>query len=373
MTDEIRTEDERWMDLALRLAASAQGQTSPNPLVGAVVVKDGQLIGSGAHLKAGTPHAEVHALDMAGDEAKGATLYVTLEPCDHYGKTPPCTEKTIQSGIVRVVIGSTDPDPRVSGGGIRRLREAGIHVSTGILSGPCHRLNEAYFHHRRTGFPFVTLKTAITLDGKTAAPTGDSQWVTGEEARIEVHRLRHQHDAVLVGAGTALADRPRLTVRLAGGGKQPLRLVVDSRLRMPVDSPLIDVKEGPTWVFTTDAADRKKEELLKERGLRVFRTGKGPRVDLTSMFGILGEEGIVSVLAESGGELNASLLREGWVNKVAFFIAPKILGGKESPTAVDGVGPERMSEALNLTDVSLSRVGEDFCLTGYPQRERRRQ
>lgn len=362
------TEDERWMELALRLAEAARGQTSPNPLVGAVVVKDGQLLGSGAHLKAGTPHAEVHALEQAGKSAKGSTLYVTLEPCNHYGRTPPCTERTISSGVRRVVVGSTDPDPLVSGKGVQRLREAGLSVKTGVLADRCTRLNEAYFHHRRTGFPFVTLKAAVTLDGKTATSDGDSRWVTGEAAREEVHRLRHQYDAVLVGSGTALHDRPQLTVRLPGGGKNPLRVVVDSRLRMPLNSPLADVESASTWVFCTDEADSGREAALTARGVRVYRTGAGSRVKLESVFRRLGREGIVSVLTESGGELNASLLREGWVNKVMFFIAPKILGGRDSLTAVGGTTVDQMKDALLLEDVSVDLFGRDICVTGIPRK-----
>ncbi|MFC4078146.1 bifunctional diaminohydroxyphosphoribosylaminopyrimidine deaminase/5-amino-6-(5-phosphoribosylamino)uracil reductase RibD [Salinithrix halophila] len=358
--------DEHWMKLALTLAESARGQTAPNPMVGAVAVKGGRLVGSGAHLKAGTPHAEVHALDMAGEEAAGCTLYVTLEPCNHYGRTPPCTEKAIAAGVQRVVIGSLDPDERVAGNGIRRLRAAGIEVEEGVLREECLRLNEAYFHHRKTGLPFVTLKTAMTLDGKIASVTGDSRWVTGEEARHQVHRLRHEHDAVMVGSGTALADHPRLTTRLPGGGKSPLRVILDSRLRLPLDSPVVDTAEAPTWVFCTQEADEKKEQQLEEKGVRVFHSVPGPHVDLATLFRILGEHGILSVLAECGGELNAALLRGGWVGKVMIFLAPKLLGGKESPTAFDGMNPERMDEAIRLQDVRVESFGEDWCMTGYP-------
>ncbi|SMO41194.1 bifunctional diaminohydroxyphosphoribosylaminopyrimidine deaminase/5-amino-6-(5-phosphoribosylamino)uracil reductase RibD [Melghirimyces algeriensis] len=368
MKEKDQAYDKHWMELALQLAGSAKGQTSPNPMVGAVAVKKGELIGSGAHLKAGTPHAEVHALQMAGDMAKGSTLYVTLEPCNHMGCTPPCTERIIQSGVKRVVIGSKDPDPRVSGEGIRRLQNAGIEVELGVLAEPCDRLNEAYFHHRRTGTPFVCLKAAITLDGKIATPTGDSRWVTGKAAREEVHRLRHQYDAILVGSKTVLNDHPRLTARVPGGGKNPLRVILDSYLRLPIETPVTDVETAPTWIFCTNHADQEKERILLQKGVRVIRTGNGPRVHLAEVFKRLGNEGVISVLAESGGELNASLLREGWVNKVIFFIAPKILGGKESPTAVEGDGPQRMGDAWALQDVSFRSFGEDLCLIGYPRR-----
>ncbi|MDR6224559.1 bifunctional diaminohydroxyphosphoribosylaminopyrimidine deaminase/5-amino-6-(5-phosphoribosylamino)uracil reductase RibD [Desmospora profundinema] len=362
---------ERWMGLALDLAGAARGQTSPNPLVGAVVVKDGQLLGSGAHLKAGTPHAEVHALQMAGRAAVGSTLYVTLEPCNHTGRTPPCTEKVIAAGVSRVVIGTLDPDSRVSGEGVKRLQEAGIIVTTGVLEAACLRLNEAYFHHRRTGYPFVTMKAAVTLDGKTATPTGDSRWVTGEEARLEVHRLRHSHDAVMVGRQTAVQDRALLTTRLPEGGKNPVRVILDSQLSIPLDIPVTDTETAATWIFCTDGVDEGREAELRKRGVSVFRTGPGPRVDLEKVFQTLGSKGILSVLSEAGGELNASLLNEGWVNRVMFFIAPKLLGGKDSPTAVEGAGWERMEQAWELDGVEMHRFGQDWCVTGLPRQTRR--
>ncbi len=357
---------EQWMRFALRLAETGRGQTSPNPMVGAVVVKEGNLLGFGAHLRAGTPHAEVHALNMAGPEAKGATLYVTLEPCNHYGRTPPCTERIIGEGIRRVVVAMEDPEPFVSGRGIERLRQAGIEVVTGVLEDEARRLNEAYVHHRLHGRPFVTLKTAATLDGKIATRTGDSRWVTGEEARRHVHRLRREHDAVLVAIGTVLADRPRLTVRLPEGGRNPLRVVLDSRLRIPLDTPVTDVSEAPTWVFCTERRDRDKEKRLRERGVEVIVAGEGPRVDLGAVFDVLGKRGILSVLAEGGGELNAALLEGRWVQKAVAFVAPKWAGGRDAPSAVGGVGVGKMADAIALRDVSGERFGEDVCITGYP-------
>ncbi|PTM58626.1 bifunctional diaminohydroxyphosphoribosylaminopyrimidine deaminase/5-amino-6-(5-phosphoribosylamino)uracil reductase RibD [Desmospora activa] len=362
--------DEHWMRLALNLAKAAQGQTSPNPLVGAVVVKDGRLLGSGAHLKAGTPHAEVHALNMASEETVGSTLYVTLEPCNHTGRTPPCTERVIAAGIHKVVIGSLDPDRRVSGEGVKRLQEAGIEVVTGVLQADCLRINEAYFHHRRTGYPFVTLKAAITLDGKMATATGDSRWVTGEEARQEVQRLRHIHDAVMVGVGTVIKDHPRLTARLPEGGNHPIRVILDSRLSMPLNTPVTDTAATPTWVFCCDEVDTAKKVLLQERGVSVIRTGPGPRVNLERVFQHLGDNGILSVLTEAGGELNASLLQEGWVKRVMFFIAPKLLGGKESPTAVEGEGWERMEQAWELDELEMRPFGQDWCITGLLRQTR---
>ncbi|MBA4543088.1 MULTISPECIES: bifunctional diaminohydroxyphosphoribosylaminopyrimidine deaminase/5-amino-6-(5-phosphoribosylamino)uracil reductase RibD [Thermoactinomyces] len=361
---------EHWMKLAVNLARSAEGQTSPNPMVGAVAVKNGRMVGVGTHLRAGTPHAEVHALNMAGEEAKGATLYVTLEPCNHFGRTPPCTEKIIEYGISKVVIGSLDPDPRVSGQGIARLREAGIEVVSGVLEQECLRMNEAYFHHRRTGKPFVALKMATTLDGKIATENGDSRWVTGEKARARVHDLRRRYDAILVGSGTVLADNPRLTVRLGGeAANHPLRVIVDSTLRTPPDALVTDVAEAPTWIFTTERKDPKAEKRLSEKGVRVITAGRGPRVDLDAMLAFLGEQGILSLLVEGGGEINASFLSGGHVQKVITFLAPKLLGGKDSRSAIAGSNPQRMADAVRLRDLDIERIGEDFLIMGYVDQE----
>jgi len=360
----MRTHED-WMRLACQLAGATRGQTSPNPVVGAVVVKEGQLIGSGVHLRAGTPHAEAHAIQMAGDAAQGSTLYVTLEPCNHHGRTPPCTEAIIRSGVKAVYVGALDPDERVSGGGITRLREAGIEVQVGVLQGECEKLNEEYFFHRRTGQPFVTLKMAMTLDGKIATPTGDSRWITGEASRRFVHELRHRSDAILVGVGTVIADNPILTTRLDGGGKNPLRVIMDSRLRTPLDAAITDTHVAPTLIFTTDQKDPDKERALTARGVQVISTGRGPRVSWEEVLKRLGDRGILSLLVEGGGEVNASLIAEGHVNKVIAFFAPKILGGKESPTSVEGTGPLRMAEAKTLKNVSVERFGEDICISGY--------
>jgi diaminohydroxyphosphoribosylaminopyrimidine deaminase/5-amino-6-(5-phosphoribosylamino)uracil reductase len=357
---------EHWMSLAYQMAKATEGQTSPNPMVGAVAVKEGRVVGMGAHLKAGTPHAEVHALKMAGSEADGATLYVTLEPCNHYGRTPPCTELIIRSGVKKVVVGSLDPDPKVSGTGIRRLREAGIDVVLGVLEQECLRLNEAYFHHRRTGRPFVTLKMAMTLDGKIATASGDSRWITGEEARKRVHELRRRHDAILVGVHTVLADDPQLTVRLGEeAANHPLRVVLDSELRTPFTAAITEVREAPTWIFTTERKDPEKEKGLVEKGVRVISTGDGPRVDLDAVLSHLGEQGILSLLVEGGGAVHSSFLAGHHAQKVMAFIAPKLLGGKDSPTAVEGANPERMADAFRLRDISVERFGDDICITGY--------
>lgn len=362
----MTTNHEKWMNLALQLAEATKGQTSPNPMVGAVVVKEGRLLGTGVHLQVGTPHAEAEALDRAGSEAAGSTLYVTLEPCNHFGRMPPCTERIIAAGVSQVVIGATDPDPQVSGEGIVRLRQAGIEVVEGVLESQGSQLNEMYFTHRRKGRPFVTMKVAMTLDGKIATFTGDSRWVSGEESRLEVHRMRHHHDAILVGSGTVLQDRPRLTVRLPEGGNSPLRVIVDSKLRIPLDTPVADGSEVPTWIFCTEDRDRQKEMKLVERGVKVIPAGEGSQVDLGAMLNYLGDHGVLSVLAEGGAEMHASLLAGAFVDKVVAFIAPKLIGGKESPTPVGGFGVSNMAQAIQLRDVSVEQFGEDLCVTGYP-------
>lgn len=360
--------EERYMRLALEWARSTRGQTSPNPLVGAVIVNEGRIVGMGAHLGAGMRHAEVHALEMAGREAQGATMYVTLEPCNHQGRTPPCTEAIIRAGIARVVIGCMDENPRVAGTGMARLRRAGIEIVSGVLESECRRLNEAFFHYKRSGRPFIAVKTASTLDGKIATPTGDSQWVTGTEARAYVHQLRHEYDAVMVGIGTVLADDPRLTCRIPGGGLNPLRVIVDSRLRLPLDARVCDTKEAPTWVFcTAPVPDPDKERALASRGVRVLTTGKTDRVDLAEVFHLLGQHAVTSVLVEGGSALNGSLLKEGLMDKVVAFIAPKLLGGRTSLTSYGGAGWARMGEAVPLSEIDIQSFGEDLCIIGYPQ------
>ena len=360
------TTHETWMRLALQMAKATEGQTSPNPMVGAVVVKDGQLIGTGAHLKPGTPHAEVHALNMAGEHAAGSTLYVTLEPCNHHGRTPPCTERIIEAGVKRVVVGCTDPDKKVSGEGIKRLRQSGIDVTEGILQKECLRLNEAYFHHRKTNQPFVTLKMAITLDGKIAAHNGDSRWVTGSESRAHVHQCRKISDAILVGVGTVLADNPRLTARIDDESvRQPVRIVLDSRLQTPLDAHVVNTDAAPTWIFTTSQCDQKKAKRLSEKGVKVIVTRQEKRVEVEEVLAYLGQRGILSLMVEGGSQVNASFLRGGHVQKVMAYIAPKLLGGADSKSVIAGPNPERMQEAVSLKDMDIMRFGEDFLLTGY--------
>ncbi|WP_370875859.1 bifunctional diaminohydroxyphosphoribosylaminopyrimidine deaminase/5-amino-6-(5-phosphoribosylamino)uracil reductase RibD [Caldalkalibacillus uzonensis] len=354
------------MKLALRLAEATSGQTSPNPVVGAVIVKDFEIVGLGAHLKAGEAHAEVHALAMAGEKAQGATLYVTLEPCSHHGTTPPCADAVIEAGIRRVVIAATDPNPLVSGRGVEKLKAAGLAVEVGLFREEAERLNEIfnyYIVHKR---PFVTLKTATTLDGKIATVTGESQWITGEEARADVHRLRHQYDAILVGVNTVLRDNPRLTTRIAGQpGRHPVRVVLDSKLRTPLDAHVARTEEVPTWIFTTDQAPKEHVQALQAQGVKVIKVSSGSRVDVEQVLAYLGEQRIASVLVEGGGEVNASFLQGGFVNKVVAYLSPKLIGGNEAPGAFRGQGVLSLAQSLALKDVRVEPLGEDIKVIGY--------
>ncbi|WP_019536705.1 bifunctional diaminohydroxyphosphoribosylaminopyrimidine deaminase/5-amino-6-(5-phosphoribosylamino)uracil reductase RibD [Paenibacillus ginsengihumi] len=362
--------DEFYMRLALQLAAAAQGQTDINPAVGCVLVKDGRIVGTGAHLKRGEAHAEVHALNMAGAEAKGATAYVTLEPCSHHGRTPPCSDRLIREGVRRVVAACTDPNPLVAGRGLKRLREHGVEVTAGILEREALRLNEAFNKYILTRRPFVTVKTASTLDGRIAAKTGDSKWISGEASRAFVHTLRHRHQAIMVGIGTVLADDSALTTRLPVPGRNPIRVVVDSALRLPIDARLVRDGEAPVIVLTTAAAPADRREALKARGVTVIDCGPGPRVDLEAAMDRLGELEIASVLLEGGGRLNGAMLERGLVDKVVLFLAPKIIGGgPQAPASFEFAGFDRMAEAIRLNDVQIERFGDDLCLMGYPKYE----
>lgn len=357
--------DEGYMRLALDLAKNMVGQTGVNPAVGCVIVKDGRIVGLGSHLKQGSAHAEVHALTMAGTEATDSTVYVTLEPCSHYGKTPPCAEQLIAAHVKRVVIATLDPNPRVAGKGVMKLQEQQIDVDIGLLEDEANQLNEMFNRYITTGRPFVTIKTASTLDGKIAAKTGDSQWITGKQSREVVHMLRHRHDAIMVGIRTVLADDPSLTTRLPAGGIHPIRVIVDSQLSLPLDAKVVKDQQTLTWVLTTDEASPQKADELTERGVQVIRCGHG-QVDLAQAMQLLGERAIASILVEGGGRLNGSLLESRLVDKVALFIAPKIIGGAEAPTNFQFSGFSKMDDAIRLTGVTIEQFGDDVCVTGYP-------
>jgi diaminohydroxyphosphoribosylaminopyrimidine deaminase/5-amino-6-(5-phosphoribosylamino)uracil reductase len=363
--------DRRWMRRALRLAQ--KGFTPPNPMVGCVIVRDGVLVGEGCHPRAGQPHAEVFALRMAGDKAQGATAYVTLEPCCHWGRTPPCTEALIAAHVARVVAATTDADPRVGGKGLEQLRAAGIETSVGLLEEQARRVNEAFFHFHATGMPFVTVKAAMTLDGKIATRAGDSRWITGPVARRHVHRLRAQSGAVMVGIDTLLADDAQLTARLdPPSPRQPLRVVVDSHLRTPPTASAVRLAlqspaDMPLVIATTESAAPERERALLSEGVAIWRlppTAAG-RVDLEALCRCLAQRQIISVLVEGGGELNAALLAARLVRKALFFVAPKLVGGRTAPTPVGGEGAQTMAEAIGLERLHVRRFGEDLALEGY--------
>lgn len=356
---------ERYMRRALELAQRGWGTTRPNPMVGAVLVREGQVVGEGYHRVAGGPHAEVEALAVAGERARGAQLFVTLEPCCHWGRTPPCVDALIRNGIRQVFIALEDPDPRVSGMGIRALEDAGIEVRVGLLETEARRLNEVFVKYATTRIPFTVMKSAATLDGKIASGTGDSRWVTSEASRKHVHHLRRGYDAILVGINTVLADDPELTVRWGLAGSNPLRVVLDSRARIPENARMLQGDQAPVILATTRQAPEEKLRRLESQGIRVKVLGER-RVDLTALMPVLGDDGITGVFVEGGGTVNAALLKERLVDKVLYFLAPKLLGGWDSPTALEGPRVATMAEAIPLEDVDVRRFGEDILVEGYP-------
>ena len=363
------TIDEKYMRLALRLAKKGTGRTSPNPLVGAVVVKGKTIVGRGYHHRAGEPHAEVLALRQAGRKGRGATLYLNLEPCAHFGRTPPCTQAILAASIRRVVAGMKDPNPVVSGRGIRQLRRGGVTVDVGILREECRELNGPFSKFITTGKPFVTLKAAISLDGKVATRSGDSRWVSSQASRNYVHRLRQAMDAVMVGIGTVLKDDPLLTVRLPGGKKphQPLRVVVDSRLRIPLHSQLVRTAGlYPTLIATTRAASSSRRKWLAQANVEVLilENDAQGHVGLKALMKELARRGVVSVLLEGGSTLTASAVREEVVDRLLFFLAPKIIGGERAPGVVGGEGILRLKDAKPVKILKVRRMGPDFLIEG---------
>lgn len=359
--------DEYYMSLALEMAAKAAGQTGINPVVGCVIVKEGRIVGIGTHLKRGEGHAEVHALRMAGAEAEGATAYVTLEPCSHHGKTPPCCERLIDAKVSRVVVAATDPNPVVSGRGLARLREQGIEVKEGLLADRSHAMNEKFNKYITTGMPFVTLKTASTLDGKIATVDNHSRWVTGAVAREQTHTLRHQHNAIMVGIGTLTADDPMLTTRAEVPAIHPVRVIVDSKLRIPLDARVVTDRSAQTIVLTTTGADAVKRKALEESGVTVIPCGDGSSVDLTAALKELGSREIGSVLLEGGGKLNGAMLEAGLIDKMVLYYAPKLIGGDMAPSNFSFPGRKLMSDAILLDHVQVEMAGDDICVIGYPR------
>ncbi|OGP11758.1 MAG: riboflavin biosynthesis protein RibD [Deltaproteobacteria bacterium RIFCSPLOWO2_12_FULL_43_16] len=360
------------MRMAIALARKGIGKTSPNPAVGAVIVKNGRIVGRGYHRKAGLAHAEINALREAGIKAKGADIYITLEPCNHFGRTPPCAEAIVRAGIKNIFIGMKDPNPLVAGKGITRLKNAGIKVETGILEQECKYINEAYIKYIITKTPFVTLKLASTLDGKIATASGESKWITGETARRYAHRMRAEADAVMVGIGTVIADDPELTVRLVKG-KNPVRIVVDSRLRMPANAKILNQHKGSVIIATIKKKSQESEVRNQEKKIKALNASgadvlllhsRNGKVDLKALMKELGKREITSLIIEGGGSLAASAIKEGIVDKITIFVAPKFFG-KEGLSMIGELGIRRLKDAICLSRLECRKLGDDLLLEGY--------
>jgi diaminohydroxyphosphoribosylaminopyrimidine deaminase/5-amino-6-(5-phosphoribosylamino)uracil reductase len=359
------------MKMALELAEQGRGWTSPNPMVGAVIVKDSTVVGKGFHEAAGGPHAEIQALGEAGEKASGATLYVTLEPCNHTGRTPPCTQAIVRSGIKRVVAGMKDPNPKVTGGGLTFLKSQGLGISVGVCEDECRRLNEIFIKYVTTSLPFVILKCAATLDGCIATHTGDSKWITNPLSRQFVHELRHAVDAIMVGIGTVLKDNPRLTTRLEGRkGSDPMRIVLDTHLTIPPNARLLHLaSDSDTLIATGSSAPAEKRKRLERPGVRFLALkDDGRQIDLTALVRELVRMDITSLLIEGGSRVNSSALRAGIVDKIHIFYAPKICGGGGVPVC-KGPGVNLMEESMHITDISVRRFADDVMIEGYVKRD----
>ncbi|WP_324616477.1 bifunctional diaminohydroxyphosphoribosylaminopyrimidine deaminase/5-amino-6-(5-phosphoribosylamino)uracil reductase RibD [Lusitaniella coriacea] len=355
--------DRAILQKCLELASRAAGCTAPNPLVGSVVVKEGEIVGEGFHPAAGEPHAEVFALRAAGERAKGSTVYVNLEPCNHYGRTPPCSEALIKAGVKKVVVGMVDPDPRVAGGGIERLRQAGIEVIVGVEEAACRQLNEAFIHRILYQKSWGILKYAMTLDGKIAATTGHSAWVTGEAARHWVHQQRAASDVVVVGGNTVRKDNPLLTSH-GVGLHDPLRVVMSRSLALPQEANLWNVEKVPTLVLTEVGANPELQKSLRSRGVEIITFPQlTPQVAMEHFY----DRGLSRIFWECGGVLASRAIAQGTIQKIMAFIAPKIIGGQDAPSPVGDLGLVQMSEALNLERVSMTSIGSDFLIEGYLQ------
>ena len=366
MEEKKRHIDMGYMKRALELAENGIGKTSPNPLVGAVIVKNGRIIGEGWHEKYGGDHAEVNAIKNAIEPVESAEIYVNLEPCCHYGKTPPCSKMIIEKGIKRVIIGAADPNPKVDGGGIKALIDAGIEVTIGVMEEKCRKLNEVFYYYHEKRRPFVVAKTAISLDGKTTAPSGESKWITGEVARNEVQHLRNRYSAIMVGIGTVIKDDPELTCRIEGD-KNPVRIILDSNLRISSNSRVLtDQERNPTIIACTESASFERASKLESLGAKVIRCKSlGSHVDLKDLMDKLKELAIDSILLEGGSAVNGTAFSQGIVNKIIMYIAPKIIGGEKSKTFIGGNGINQLSQAYPVWIESIERVGEDIKITAY--------
>ena len=365
LTKDELSEKEKWMRLALSLAKKGEGKVSPNPMVGAVLVKNGKLIAKGYHRYFGGPHAEVEAIQRAKDKARGCTLYVTLEPCSHYGKTPPCTQAIIRAGVRRVIIATLDPNPVNSGRGVQELKKAGIETELGVCEEEATKVNEAFFKFMKKKIPFVVVKVASSLDGKIATSKGESKWITGQKAREFAHRLRDKMDAILVGINTVISDDPSL---LAPSKDSLARVILDSKLRIPLNSKILkDQDKADTFIFTTSKADRQKLCELKSRGIKVaiVKEDQDGRVDLEEVLKKLASLEIMILLVEGGGKVIGSFFDKGLVDKLFLFLAPRIIGGRNSLTWVEGRGVDLLSQTPHIEVSSLRKIGQDFLLEGY--------
>lgn len=353
---------EKFMQLALDQAVKGCGWVNPNPMVGAVIVKDGEVVGKGFHQRYGGLHAERNAIADASSNIEGSTMYVTLEPCCHYGKTPPCTDAIIESGITTVVVGAEDPNVKVAGKGIQILKDHGIDVILGVLEEKCLDLNEVFFHFITVGSPFVAMKYAMTLDGKISSRTGKSKWITDEAAREHTHTLRHRYSSIMVGIGTVLADDPLLTCRVSGC-RNPVRIICDSTLKIPEESKIVQTSQEVETYVATVTPESEKSMRLRERGVNIIQTrNKDGRVDLQQLMGILGGKKIDSILLEGGSELHASALQSGIVNKAYVYIAPKIFGGILAKSPVGGDGIDDPADAFILKNGTCNWIGNDLLL-----------
>ena len=354
--------DMDYMRLALDLAAKGRGWTTPNPMVGAVIVKDGRVIGEGYHHRCGEPHAEREAFAACTESPAGATLYVTLEPCCHHGRQPPCTDAVLEAGIRHVVVGSNDPNPLVAGKGLEILRARGVKVETGILKAECDALNQVFLHYIRTKRPYVVMKYAMTLDGKIATRTGAAQWITGEEARRRVHQDRHRYAAIMAGVGTVLADDPLLTCRMEGG-RNPVRIICDTRLRMPLGSRIVRTAGEVPTILAVGSVDPERAASYRDAGCQVWMLPeRNGHVDLNRLMERLGAAEIDSILLEGGGTLNWAALESGVVQRIQAYIAPKLFGGADAKSPVAGLGVETPAQAVRLKNTAATRIGEDFLL-----------
>ena len=364
------TQDEAFMKRALQLAGKGRGTTSPNPMVGAVIVKNGTVVGEGWHERAGEPHAEVHALRTAGDAAHGATLYVTLEPCSHWGRTGPCAEAVIRAGVSRVVMAVRDPNPKVAGRGAALLRNAGVQVEEGVLAEEATRLNEIFFHWIVNKRPFCLAKYAMSMDGKIATATGESKWISSEASRRQVQQLRHALDSILVGVDTVIADNPALTCRLPDG-RQPLRVILDSHGRIPANAHVVTMADAKTLIATTADGEKKLQTAFAKKAhvsVCVLPADDNGRVSLPDLLSMLGERMVTSMLVEGGAGVLGSFFAAELIDKLQIYLAPLIIGGKTSPGPVGGAGTAQLALAPRFVIDDYQAVGDDLLITAYPKK-----